>query len=134
MAGSAPSDHEQPLAEINVTPLVDVMLVLLVIFMVLAPLFAQALRVDLPRVAAPALTQPVVADLVLHADGHLELDRLAVTPADLALLLTQRLASEPELVVRLGADTAVPYGEVAGVLGTLRKVGITRLAFATRSP
>lgn len=69
MAGRALASNDTPMAEINVTPLVDVMLVLLVIFIVMAPLFAQALRVDLPQAEAPPLAEPRILDVELMRSG-----------------------------------------------------------------
>ena len=134
MAGDPLGDHEQPLSEINVTPLVDVMLVLLVIFIVLAPMFAQALRVNLPRAQAPPLSEPVVVDLVLARDGGVSLDGVPVTEQDLPRLLRTRRRTAPDLVVRLGADAQTPYQGMATLLSLLRQAGIQRIAFATLAP
>jgi biopolymer transport protein ExbD len=126
--------HDRPLAEINVTPLVDVMLVLLLIFILAAPLFAQALRVELPPAAAPATTDPEIITLALYSDGHLELDGAAVARVALAVALAQRLAGRPKAVLRLAADGAVSYREVAEVLSLAREGGVQQLALATRPP
>jgi biopolymer transport protein ExbD len=132
--GQHPGDADEPISEINVTPLVDVMLVLLVIFIILAPLFAQALRVDLPEAEAPPSAEPVVADLTLAKGGELALDGEPVAAAELPALLAERQADEPQLVVRLSADEAVPYGKVATLLARIREAGVERLAFRTRAP
>ena len=125
-------DHEAPLAEINVTPLVDVMLVLLVIFMILSPLFAQALRVNLPALDAPALSEPRLLDVVVHSDGRIECAGQTVTLTELASKIGQEIALQPETVLRLGADEATDYKHVAEVIATLQQAGGERLAFATR--
>lgn len=127
-------DHDRPLAEINVTPLVDVMLVLLLIFILAAPMFAQALRVDLPKAAAPAQADPRVLTLALYADGRLELDATPVAPAGLPALLRERLARQPDAILRLAADGTVNYQQVAEVLALARAGGAERLALATRPP
>jgi biopolymer transport protein TolR len=134
MAGGILGDEDQPLSEINVVPLVDVMLVLLVMFIIAAPVFAQALRVDLPRTEAPPSMEPQVANLVLHADGRLLLDDEPVLREALPEVLGERVREEPQLVLRLGADASVPYQSVADLLALLQSSGVQRLAFATRSP
>ncbi len=125
------SDADQPLSDINVTPLVDVMLVLLVIFILLAPMFAQALRVDLPKVAAPQSKEPQVVDLVLNREGQLLLEGEILSLTAMQQVLGSRFAVAPELVVRLNADREVQYGTVATLMGAVHETGIQRLAFAT---
>jgi len=127
-------EHERPLSEINVTPLVDVMLVLLVIFIILTPVLARALRVNLPRATAPALVEPVVVDLVLRVDGALELDGERLEEPQAVERLVGRREAQPTLVVRLGADGATPYQRVAATLSALRQAGLDRIALATREP
>jgi len=133
--GIQSSDSDQPLSDINVTPLVDVMLVLLVIFILLAPMFTQALSVDLPKVSAAAADEEQKAvDLVLDRDGQLLMDGDLITNVDLRHQLQTLLAAEPALVVRLSADTVIPYGEVAALMGVVRQSGVQRLAFAVSTP
>jgi biopolymer transport protein ExbD len=132
--GVGGGESDQPLSEINVTPLVDVMLVLLVIFIVAAPLMAQALRVDLPRAAAPASTEIDVIDLELLRDGSVEVDRHRVRHEDLAETFRGMMRDRPEAVLRIGADAAVPYQKVAEVLSLAKEGGVGRIAFATRNP
>jgi biopolymer transport protein ExbD len=135
MAASLNSgDHETPLSEINVTPLVDVMLVLLVIFIIVAPMFSQSIRIDLPKATAEADSDPVVIDLTLDEVGQLYFKG---TPTDHLQLIDQlqlALEDSPELVVRIGADASTNYEPVAQLLSTVRAAGISRLAFATQSP
>lgn len=126
-------DHDQPLSEINVTPLVDVMLVLLVIFIIAAPLMAQALRVDLPRAAAAASQDPEVADLVMHKDKSLELDGSPIAYGELSDALTEMARTRSDkLVLRLGGDATLPYQDIAELLSLVRNCGISRIAFATQ--
>ncbi|OOG28142.1 biopolymer transporter ExbD [Thioalkalivibrio denitrificans] len=134
MAGGLLGDEDQPLSEMNVVPLVDVILVLLVMFIIAAPIFAQALNVDLPRAEASPGVEPQVAHLVLYADGKLMLEERAVHRDALPGLLSERLREEPQLVVRLGADASVPYQSVAELVSVLQTSGVRRIAFATRSP
>ncbi len=127
-------NHESPMAEINVTPLVDVMLVLLVIFIIVAPVFSQSFRVDLPQVSAPSETDPIVMDLELSASGALSLNGATILLEALPMRLRAEIAQKPELVVRIGADRTTDYQFVAELLAKLKAEGITRLAFATQKP
>lgn len=127
-------NHETPLSEINVTPLVDVMLVLLVIFIIVAPMFSQALRVDLPKAIAPSSTDPIVVDLSLDETGVLSINGDATNLDLLPEQLRERGEADPELVVRIGADAKTDYQKVAELLSKVRSSGINRLAFATQSP
>jgi biopolymer transport protein ExbD len=133
MAGRALSSNDTPMAEINVTPLVDVMLVLLVIFIVMAPLFAQALRVDLPQAEAPPLAEPKILDVEITRAGEVRVDHQPVAALGLPGTIRKALAATPELVIRLGADQAVPYGQVAQVIADLQQAGAEKLAFATQA-
>jgi biopolymer transport protein TolR len=127
-------DIDQPLSEINVTPLVDVMLVLLIIFIIVAPFLAQSLHVDLPRVTAPANPEPAVATLTLHRNGNIELDGKSVMLGQLDTTLRMRLQRQPEIAIRLEADADAPYQKVAELISAVQNSGIHRLAFATQSP
>ena len=125
---------QRPLSEINVTPLVDVMLVLLVIFIITAPLMVGSLSLQLPRVdGAQASAAPRVLRLAIDAQSRVYLDGQAIDDEALARALTQSAqaagAERPEL--QLQADERVPYGRVAEVMGWAQQAGLTRIAFVT---
>ena len=121
---------EPPMSEINVTPLVDVMLVLVVIFIITAPLLASSIRLDLPRAEG---TQPGDAPrfvtLVLDRNGQAFLNDQPVAPAQLAEQLAARAKQNPETEIQLRADQAVPYGKVVEVMGLAHKAGLSRIGF-----
>jgi len=125
---------DEPLSEINVTPLVDVMLVLLVIFILTAPVLAQALKVELPRASAPQAVERNVMTLVLRHDGTLEFDGQSLSRQQLARMLHETIQRRPQAVLRLAADAAVPYQQVIDAVSIAHQAGVQRLAFATRRP
>ncbi|MDR1660341.1 MAG: protein TolR [Desulfovibrio sp.] len=132
MAGISPTDDF--VSEINVTPFVDVMLVLLIIFMVTAPLMTEGLAVDLPRVETseilPAENDHMI--LTIKSDGALFLDEYETAADDLApVLRTNVRDSGRQLFVR--ADKTVPYGVVMEVMGRIRGCGITDVGLVTVS-
>ena len=116
------------LAEINVTPFVDVMLVLLIIFMVTAPMLTQGMEVDLPQTKAVAALpeDSEVLVLTVKADGTLWLDEYQVSLAELPDHL-QRLVKDQKKSLFLKADKTVPYGTVVEVMGEIKAAGIESL-------
>lgn len=124
------SSSGQPMAEINTTPLVDVMLVLLVIFIITAPLFHQAVPIDLPQVSATKLEdKPVVIQLAIDADGNIFWDGAAIARADLDARFAEAAARQPELHLR--ADRGVRYEKVADVMAAAQRAHIVKIAFLT---
>lgn len=120
------------MSEINVTPLVDVMLVLLVIFIVTAPLLIQAVPVELPKTAPTRpVSEPRNVALSINRQGEVFLDRQPVALAALEGVLTAQRANHAEINLLLQADSGVPYGRVAQVMAAAQRAGITRLAFVT---
>lgn len=116
------------LSEVNVTPFVDVMLVLLIIFMVTAPMMTQGLQVDLPQTRAvsvlPKEDESVV--LTVKADGSLFLDKYPVEQTDLGGQV-QQLVTNQHKQLFLRADKAVPYGTVVQVMGVVKAAGVDKL-------
>jgi len=124
--------RHRPLADINVTPLVDVMLVLLVVFMITAPMLAAGLHVRLPQAdaARPVEQRPPVV-ITVAADGSLTIGDEPVTPATLAAAVEIRLGGDHGRAVHLRADRTVDYGTVVEIMDRLATSGITRIAFLT---
>ena len=120
----------QPMGEINTTPLVDVMLVLLVIFIITIPAMHQAVPIDLPQVSSQKVEDtPVVIQLALDADGRYFLDGAPAHRADLESHFAATAARNPELHLR--ADRGTRYENVADILAAAQKAGINRIAFVT---
>jgi biopolymer transport protein ExbD len=121
------------MAEINVTPLVDVMLVLLVVFIITAPLLMQAVPVALPETAAVEMPEmPHHVPLTINAQGVVYMDRQAVPVENLEAALRNLRTSHADISVQLYADENVKYGIVAEVMAAVSRAGITRLGFITR--
>ena len=125
---------QRPLSDINVTPLVDVMLVLLVIFIITAPLMASSIRLDLPRSDAgqPGDT-PRFVTLAVDPGGGLFLNDRAVTADELAAGLAKAAADSRDTEVQLRADRNVPYGRVVELMGIANKAGLNRIGFVTEA-
>lgn len=117
-------------AEINIVPLVDVILVLLVIFIVTAPLITQAVRVDLPQARAVASESPPTVVISIDAQGVVFWDAVALDAGQLEAR-ARELAARPDAQLNIEADRAVPYDAVAQVLATAARAGVQRLAFVT---
>ena len=125
----------QPMSEINVTPLVDVMLVLVVIFIITAPLLASSIRLDLPRTdAAKPNDAPKFVTVVLDRGGQAFLDDKPMTPGQLAERLAQAARDNPETEIQLRADQTVPYGRVVEIMGAAQKAGLNRIGFVAEPP
>jgi biopolymer transport protein TolR len=124
------SPGPQPMSDINMTPLVDVMLVLVVIFIITAPLLASSIRLDLPHTdAAKPSDTPNFVTVTLDKGGRTFLDDKPVDAAELAGRLAQAAARNPEMEVQLRADQSVPYGRVVEVMGAAQKAGLNRVGF-----
>lgn len=122
--------HPPPLAEINTTPLVDVMLVLLVIFLITAPVLQQAVVLDLPQAsAAPLPDEPRVVRVALNAEGQVFWDDAPLPHEQLAAKLAAVAADQPELHLR--ADRHTPYEAVAGLIACAQQAGLVKIAFVT---
>ena len=119
-----------PMSDINMTPLIDVMLVLVVIFIITAPLLASSVRLDLPRTDAATPTEaPQALTLSLDKAGQAYLDDKLLALPELAARLAQVAARNPDTEIQLRADRMLPYGQVLEVMGIAQKAGLTRIGF-----
>ena len=126
------TSQAKPFSDINVTPLVDVMLVLLVIFILTAPLLTSAIRMDLPQSkASQAGEAPESISLSLTAAGEIFLNDKSVQRAALPSELQQVALLKPQVEVQLRADQAVPSGQVLELMGMAQQAGLTRIGFVT---
>ncbi|HEY0484117.1 MAG TPA: biopolymer transporter ExbD [Kofleriaceae bacterium] len=117
------------IAEINVTPLVDIMLVLLIIFMLTAHLIArQAIEIELPRASQSTTLPPTTLAIALKADGAIFLDDKPVTPEALRAAIRAAVARDPKSQAVIAGDKRVSHGRVVWVLDTVKSLGITQFA------
>ncbi len=122
----------EPMGEINVTPLVDVMLVLLIIFMITAPLLTQGVNVDLPETESSALQQniePLV--ITIKANGKIFMQKHAIKIEQLAPRIKAMQEQKPGIPVFIRGDAKTPYGRVATVMSSLESAGIKKLGLVT---
>jgi len=123
------------MSDINMTPLVDVMLVLVVIFIITAPLLASSIKLDLPRTdAAKPNDAPKFVTVVLDKSGQAFLEDKPLALPQLAQQLVQAAQRNPDTEVQLRADQTVPYGRVVEVMGAVQKAGLNRIGFVAEPP
>ena len=131
----------KPIAEINVVPYIDVMLVLLVVFMITAPMLMQGVEVELPQAPSEVMDEnedePILVSI--KADGSLYVDLLenpdeAKTAEEIADIIGRVLAESPNASVLVWGDRAVSYGEVVGLMTLLQNSGAERVGLVTESP
>ncbi len=128
------AEASRPMSDINMTPLIDVMLVLLVIFMITAPLMTSSLKLDLPKAegAKPTDAQQFVT-LAIDPQGRTFWGDEPVTLEALRLRVREAAVRNPATEVQLRADKTVPYGRVAELIGVVQDGGLSRVGFVTES-
>jgi biopolymer transport protein TolR len=125
----------RPMSEINMTPLIDVMLVLLVIFIVTAPLMTSSLNLDLPKAeGGKASTAPLSIALAVNAAGQFFVGDEPLPAERLSQRVREAAQRDPQTEVRLRADSRVPYGRVAELIGLVQDAGLSRIGFVTETP
>jgi len=139
MAGDRQRAWGSPVSEINMTPLIDVMLVLLVIFIITAPLIGSSLKLDLPKAdGAPASDSTPFVALAIDAQGRLYLGEAVLDAKTEREQIAQRVRAaaqrDPATEVQLRADSSVPYGRVAELIGWVQAAGVSRIGFVTEAP
>ena len=122
-----------PLAEINMVPLIDVMLVLLVIFIVAAPLLTQSVKLELPKASAqPTQPQPDAIQLSLNAEGILYWNGEALSRQEAAARFAVEGAKPNPPAVRFSVDQSIPYGRVAEILADAARLGVSKIGLVTQ--
>ena len=132
MAITSNKGEDNLMAELNVTPLVDVMLVLLIIFIVTAPMIVpQSMKVNLPKTQAVAQQDNAKnAQLIVEANGQATFEGQQVSDKDLGQLLKDK-SSTPQFQLQVSADKAVPYGRVAEIMAIAQANGVTKMSFVS---
>jgi biopolymer transport protein TolR len=133
--GNRDNGNRGTMSQINVTPLVDVMLVLLIIFMVTAPMMQMGVEVNLPKAEAKSLAAKEDTLVVsIEQSGRTTINATEIAPDQLTDKLNTMLAGRAKREVFLKADTTVPYGEVVKVMAQIKGAGVERLGMVTESP
>lgn len=132
MAFQPRNSGQQPLAEINMIPLIDVMLVLLIVFIVAAPLLTHAVKVDLPRASSvPNREQPENIQLSLDYDGGIFWNGLPVAEAELENRMRLAAGQVPQPELHIHADGKTPYEALARIMATSARAGLGRVGFVS---
>jgi biopolymer transport protein ExbD len=123
---------QKPMAEINMVPLIDVMLVLLVIFIITAPLLTHSVKIDLPKASSnPNITQPEHVQIGIRQDGRVFWNGEQAEKADLQQRMSQAATLDPQPEIHIRADRLVHYENVAQVMSMASKAGLNRIGFVT---
>ncbi len=127
-------NNAKPMSDINMTPLVDVMLVLVVIFIITAPLMTSAIKLDLPKTSATnPVDAPKFVTVVIDKSGQVFLNEQATSLTQLTDSLKQIAIVKSDTEVQLRADETVAYGKVAEVMGVTQQAGLNRIGFVTQN-
>jgi biopolymer transport protein ExbD len=133
-SGEAGEDRYQPLAEINVTPMVDVMLVLLVIFMVTAPLLTVGVPLDLPKTKASAITEPKPPVILsLNRAGEVFIGDERIDPSELESRLSALAAEDPTRLVYVRGDKTISYAQLMDALGMVNRAGFAKVSLVAEA-
>jgi len=133
-SGEAGEDRYAPLAEINVTPMVDVMLVLLVIFMVTAPLLTVGVPLDLPKSRATTITEPKKPVIIsLNREGEIFIGNERITPDQLESRLTALAAEDANRIVYIRSDRTNTYAQLMDTLGEVNHAGFSKVSLVAEA-
>lgn len=131
MAASISGDDDEPISQINVTPFVDIILVVLIIFMVTTPIIMKpSINVNLPKAASGEQTNPTQLSITITAEGQIVINGTIVTEGDVGNMAKELVASKPDIQALISADKDVPHGKVIGVIDAVKSAGVTRFAIS----
>lgn len=127
------SQEDDVVSDINITPLVDVMLVLMIVFIITTPLLTHSVKVNLPKTAPTKATENKVKPLSISVkpNGDVYFDQTKVDINQFEAALTERKKANDQLALHLNADETVPYGTVAKILAGIERVGVSKLSVIT---
>lgn len=130
--GAGLTSHTAPMSEINTTPLVDVMLVLLVIFIITAPLLTHAVKIDLPQASSQPLPEkPEVVSISIDSTGKMYWNDAVIVPGELEIKLQEIAGKKPQPELNIRADKETRYQVLAEVMADAQNVGISKLGFVS---
>lgn len=130
--GAGLASHTAPMSEINTTPLVDVMLVLLVIFIITAPLLTHAVKIDLPQASSQPLPEkPEVISISINSAGKMYWNDVVIVPGELKTKLQEIAGKKPQPELNIRADKETRYQVLAEVMADAQNVGISKLGFVS---
>ena len=131
MAMKAGGDLEESISDINVVPLVDIVLVVLIIFMVTAPMFMKpTINVNLPKAVSGDSTAPTQLSITLAADGRVFFNSQVADDATISKKSAELVTKNPEIQAIISADKDVPHGKVIGILDIVKSVGVKKFAIS----
>ena len=125
-------DLQAPLSEINMTPLVDVMLVLLVIFLVTAPMLNNSIKLNLPTESVSQTIEEKTITISINNQGQYFIDEALVSESEMSQKLQSIAANNPKAQIHIRADVEVNYGKVSHVLAELQRDGLSNIGFVTK--
>ena len=132
LGGGSGAPHSAPMAEINMIPLVDVMLVLLIIFMITAPLLAHKIKIDLPQASTVLLEEkPDTIVIALMADGRMFLNDVEINRADMVKRLSSEAQRKPQPELHLHVDKTMQFQALATVMADAQNAGMVKVGIAT---
>lgn len=130
--GVGVGQHSGPMSEINTTPLVDVMLVLLVIFIITAPLLTHSVRIDLPKASSqPVIEKPEIISIAIDGDGKMYWNDVPLVEGELNVKLAQIAQQKPEPELHIRADKETRYQILEEVMADAQNAGVTKLGFVS---